>query len=104
MSILLLVKLFLLFIYLSLTAIITYIIYKEQIVYYKPIYITKKPEKEGEIEEKVNLHDLFEEYRKADKPINIFRLFFGVLIFGVIRLISFVICATITTYKKKITN
>lgn len=99
MSILLLVKLFLLFIYLSLTAIITYIIYKEQIVYYKPIYITKKPEKEGEIEEKVNLHDLFEEYRKADKPINIFRLFFGVLIFGVIRLISFVICATITTYK-----
>ena len=99
MSIWFLAKFLLLFIYLSLSAIITYIIYKEQVVYYKPIYVTKKSEKEGEIDEKVNLHDLFEEFRKRDKPINIFRLFFGVLIFGVIRLISFVICSTITTYK-----
>jgi len=99
MSIWFLLKLIFLFIYLSISAIITFLIYKEQMPYYKPIYVTKKPEKEGEVEEKVNLHDLFEEYRKRDKPINIFRLFFGVLIFGVIRLISFIICGTITTYK-----
>ena len=99
MSLWFLIKIFFLFIYIAISVIITYIVYKEEIVYYKPIYVTKKPEKEGEIEEKVNLHDLFEEYNKKDKPINIIGLFLGILFFGVIRLVVFVICATINTYK-----
>ena len=76
MSTWLLIKLFFLFLYVGLSALLTYIIYKEQDQYYKPIYIT---EKEGEKEVKVNIHDKFDEYTKRDQPINILRLFIGIL-------------------------
>ena len=76
MSIWFLIKLFFLFLYIALSALLTYIIYKEQDQYYKPIYVT---EKEGEKEVKVNIHDKFDEYTKRDQPINILRLFIGIL-------------------------
>lgn len=98
MSLFLLILIFL-FIYLCLSIIMTYLIYKEEKPFYTPIYVSKKPEKEGEIEEIINLHDEFEEYRRRDKPVNIITLFLGVVFFGLIRLLIIIICATIITYK-----
>ena len=99
MSIWLLLKLLFIFIYVAISVLITYLVYTEEIQYYKPLYVTKKPEKEGEIEEKVNLHEVFEEFRKKDKPVNIFTLFIGALIFGVIRFLISIICCAIISYK-----
>jgi hypothetical protein len=79
MSILLLIKYFFLFLYISLSALITYVIYKEQKQYYEPIYVTKKSKKEGEKEETVNIHDEFDEFTKRDEPINFITLFIGIL-------------------------
>ena len=79
MSILLLIKYFFLFLYISLSVLITYVIYKEQKQYYEPIYVTKKSKKEGEKEETVNIHDEFDEFTKRDEPINIIKLFIGIL-------------------------
>jgi lysophosphatidylcholine acyltransferase/lyso-PAF acetyltransferase len=99
MSFWLLIKIFFLVFYVGICAIITYIVYKEQNQYYTPLYVTKKPSKEGEKEIKINLHDEFEEYNKRDQPINLFRLFIGVLFFGAIKLFLNIICALIITYK-----
>ena len=74
-----LIKMIFLFLYIILSVLITYIIYQDQSRYYKPLYVTKKGSKEGEKEETVNLHDEFDEYTKRDEPINVFRLFLGVL-------------------------
>ena len=79
MSIWFLIKLFFLFLYLGLSALLTYVIYNEQNQFYKPIYVTKKSKKEGEKETTVNIHDEFDEYTKRDQPINIIRLFISVL-------------------------
>ena len=79
MGIWLLIKMIFLFLYIGLSAVITFIIYKEQDQYYKPIYVTKKSSKEGEKEETVNIHDEFDEFTKRDEPINIFKLFVGAL-------------------------
>ena len=98
MSFFLLILIFL-FIYFCLGSIMAYLIYKEEKPYYTPIYVSKKPQKEGEIEEIINLHDEFEEYRRRDKPVNIISLFFGALFFGLIRLLINVICAIIITFK-----
>ena len=70
---------FFLFLYIGLSALITFIIYNEQKDFYTPIYVTKKPSKEGEKEETVNIHDEFDEYTKRDEPVNFLRLFLGVL-------------------------
>ena len=99
MSFWLLIKLLFLAFYIGIGAIITYIVYKEQNQYYTPLYVTKKSSKEGEKEIKINLHDEFEEYNKRDQPINLFRLFIGVLFFGAIKLFLNIICALIITYK-----
>ena len=79
MSIWFLIKMFFLFLYIGLSALITFIIYNEQKDFYTPIYVTKKPSKEGEKEETVNIHDEFDEYTKRDEPVNFLRLFLGVL-------------------------
>ena len=68
-----------LFLYIGLSALVTYIIYSDQSQYYKPIYVKKKSSKQGEKEETINLHDEFDEYSKKDKPVNALRLFLGVL-------------------------
>ena len=99
MSIWLLLKLFFLFIYLAISVLLTYLVYTEEVQYYKPLYVTKKPQKEVEIEEKVNLHEEFEEFRRKDKPVNFLTLFIGVFIFGVIRFFISIICCAIVSYK-----
>ena len=88
MGIWLLIKMIFFFVYIGLSALITFIIYKEQEQYYKPIFVTKKSSKEGEKEEKVNIHDEFDEYTKKDEPINIFKLFIGVLTLFWVKLIG----------------
>ena len=99
MSIWLFMKIFFLFAYFIICAIMTYKVYKEEIEYYKPIYVIKKPSKEGEKVEAINLHDEFEEYRRKDKPISFIKLFIGVLLFGFIRFILNIIFTVIITYK-----
>ena len=99
MSIWVLLKLFFLFIYVAISVLLTYLVYTEEVQYYKPLYVTKKPQKEGEIEEKVNLHEEFEEFRRKDKPVNFLTLFIGVFIFGVIRFFISIICCAIVSYK-----
>ena len=79
MSILLLLKLFFLFLYIGLSALITFVVYKEEKQFYEPIFVTKKSKKEGELEEKVNIHDEFDEFTKRDEPINFITLFIGIL-------------------------
>ena len=73
------IKLTFLFIYFILSALITFLIYKEEKPFYTPIFVTKKSANEGEKDEIVNIHNEFDEFSKKDKPINIFRLFIGVL-------------------------
>lgn len=99
MTILFLFKFLFLFVYIGISAIITYLIYKEENQYYTPLYVTRKSQKEGEKDETINLHDEFEEYRKKDSPINIIKLFLGVLIFGTIRLFINIIFALIITFR-----
>ena len=82
-----LIKMIFIFFYVGLSAAITFLIYKEQEQFYKPIYVTKKSSKEGEKEETVNIHDEFDEYTKRDEPINILQLFIGVLTLFWIRFI-----------------
>ena len=90
MSLWLLIKLIFLFLYIGLSALLTYIIYKEQDQYYKPLYVTKKPKKEEELETSVNIHDEFDEYTKRDQPINVLKLFIGILtVFWIKFLIDF---------------
>ena len=79
MSIWLLLKLIFLFIYVGLSALITFLIYREETPFYTPIYVNKKSEKEGEKETTVNLHDEFDVYCKRDEPINVIKLFIGIL-------------------------
>ena len=79
MSIWFTIKLIFFFIYLGLSALITYLIYKEETPFYTPIFVTKKSKKEGEKDETVNIHDEFDEFCKRDKPIKVFRLFLSVL-------------------------
>ena len=99
MNIWLLLKFFFLFFYFGISSIITYLIYKEENQYYTPLYVARKSQKEGEKDEIINLHDEFEEYRKRDHPINILKLFLGVLLFGTIRLFINIILALIITYR-----
>lgn len=99
MSLFYFLKIFFLIFYVGISAIITYIVYKEEKQYYTPLYVTKTSSKEGEKDITINLHDEFEEYRKRDQPVNIFRLFLGVFFFGTIKLFLNIICALIITYK-----
>ena len=87
MSLWFLIKLFFLFLYIGLSALITYLIYNEEKMYYKPVFVNKKTKKEGEIEGSVNIHDEFDEFAKRDEPINIIRLFIGVLTLFWIRIL-----------------
>ena len=66
MSLWLLIKLFLLFLYIGLSALITYLIYNEQKIFYKPSFVNKKSKKEGEAEESINIHDEFDEFAKRE--------------------------------------
>jgi lysophosphatidylcholine acyltransferase/lyso-PAF acetyltransferase len=63
------------------------------------MYLTKKPKKEGEREEEVNIHDEFIEFAKTDKPKNIIKLFIGVLTLFWIRFIINVILTVALTIK-----
>ena len=99
MSLWFLLKLIFLFFYIGISAIITYLVYKEEIQYYTPLYVTKKSSKEGEKDITINLHDEFEEYRKTDQPINLFRLFIGLLFFGTLKLFMNIICALFITFR-----
>jgi lysophosphatidylcholine acyltransferase/lyso-PAF acetyltransferase len=92
-------KLIFLSIYVGLSALITFFIHKELNPYYTPMYVTKKPKKEGELEEKVNIHDEFIEFAKTDKPINVIKLFIGVLTLFWIRFIINVILTVVLTVK-----
>ena len=93
-------------IYFILSALITFLIYKEEKPFYTPIFVTKKSAKEGEKGEIVNIHNEFDEFSKNDKP-NIFRLFIGVLtIFWVkfivdISLVAFLSSKLYTINKEK---
>ncbi len=99
MSFFFILKLSFLLIYLALCALITFLIYNEEKQFYDPIYVTKKPEKEGEVEEKVNLHDEFDVYAKRDKPVNVLLLFIGVLTLFWPRLITNLILTLVLTAK-----
>ena len=79
MSLWLLLKLIFLFLYVGLSALITFLIYREETPFYTPIYVKKKSEKEGEKETTVNLHDEFDVYTKRDEPLNVIKLFIGML-------------------------
>ena len=92
-------KMIFLSIYVGLSALITFFIYKEETPFYTPMYVTKKPKKEGELEEKVNIHDEFVEFAKTDKPINVIKLFIGVLTLFWIRFIINVILTVALTIK-----
>ena len=81
------IKTLLIFLYIGLSVIVTYLIYNEERPFYKPLLVKKKTQKEGEKEETVNVHDEFDEYAKRDNPINLFKLFFGVLTIFWIRFI-----------------
>ena len=87
MSLWFLIKLFLLFLYIGLSALITYLIYNEQKIFYKPLFVNKKSKKEGEAEESVSIHDEFDEFAKRDEPINIIKLFIGILTLFWIRIL-----------------
>ena len=87
MSLWLLIKLFFLFLYIGLSALITYLIYNEEKMYYNPLFVRKKSKKEGEAEETVSVHDEFDEFAKRDEPINIIKLFIGILTLFWIRII-----------------
>ena len=92
MSIWLLIKLFFLFLYIGLSALLTYFIYNQQKKYYVPLFVTKKSKKEGEKEETVNIHDEFDEFTRRDEPINFITLFIGVLtLFWIKFLLEFLI-------------
>ena len=94
-------KMIFLSIYVGLSALITYYIYQEEKPYYTPMYVTKKPKKEGDLEEKVNIHDEFPEFNKIDKPMNFIKIFIGVLTLFWIRFIINVILTVILTIKIK---
>ena len=79
MSLWLLLKLIFLFLYVGVSALITFLIYREETPFYTPIYVKKKSEKEGEKETTVNLHDEFDVYTKRDEPLNVIKLFIGML-------------------------
>lgn len=99
MSFWLLLKLIFLFLYLFLSAIITFIIYKEETPYYTPLFVKKKSAKDSEKEETINIHDEFDVFTKRDKPINIVRLFIGVLTIFWIKFILALIFAEVLAYK-----
>ena len=63
-------------IYLFLSAIVTYLIYNHEKNYYKK----KLYPKFSNPSEKVEIHKEFETFARKDKPINIIRLFIGVLL------------------------
>ena len=98
MSIWYIIKLVFLLIYFTLSAIITFIIHKEEKTFSKPLYVSKKPETENELEEKVNIHDEFDVFTKRDKPTNIILLFLGVLLFMWIRFILYIICGSLISF------
>lgn len=89
----------LLLIYIIASAIVTYVIYKEQTPFYAPIYVAKKPKNEGEVEEKVNIQDEFPEFSKSDKPVNVTKLFIGVLTLFWIRFIINLILVIVLSKK-----
>ena len=69
-------------IYLFLSAIVTYLIYNHEKNYYKK----KLYPKFSNPSEKVDIHKEFETFARKDKPINIIRLFIGVLLMFWIKL------------------
>ena len=73
--------------HLIICALITFYIYREEKPFYTPIYVSKKSEKEGEKEQKVNIHDEFPCFAKKDKPCNIIKLYLGVVFLGLFRVI-----------------
>ena len=73
--------------HLIICALITFYIYREEKPFYTPIYVTKKSEKEGEKEQKVNIHDEFPCFCKLDRPYNIIKLYLGVVFLGLFRVI-----------------
>ena len=73
--------------YLFICALITFYIYREEKPFYTPLYVSKKSEKEGEKEQKVNIHDEFPCFRKLDHPYNIIKLYLGIVFLGLFRVI-----------------
>ena len=88
MSLWFLLKLFFLVIYSIICAKLASIMYKKEIGYYEPIYITKKKEKGKDDEIKVSLNDEFEEFARRDKPVSYLRLFCGTFTLFFIKIIS----------------
>lgn len=81
--------------YFSISALVAYLIYKEEIKYYKPIYIDSKKIGKSISENQVNLHDEFDEFARRDKKVNFFYLFLGILSMFWFKFIGVVICSFI---------
>ena len=72
-----LLKILFISIYIILSAIVTYLIYDNESCYYKKMLYPKQ----SNPSEKVDIHKEFETFARKDKPINIIKLFIGVLLF-----------------------
>jgi len=74
--------------YLLLCAFLTYYIYKEEKPFYTPIYVSKHKDDKGESVEAevVNIHNEFPCFAKLDKPLNVIKLFFGLVFLGLPRI------------------
>ena len=76
--------------YLIICALLTIYIYREEKPFYTPIYVPKNPddkEEKKDQKEMINIHDEFPCFRKLDKPMNIIKLYLGIVFLGLVRVI-----------------
>lgn len=85
--------------YFSICAAIAYIIYKEQKIYYEPMYIMKKTGEGKDDQITVNIHDEFDVFARRDTPVSFIKLNFGILTIGLFKFILAVYFAIRLSYK-----
>ena len=84
-----LLRYILLYPYILLCAFITYYIYKEEKPFYTPVYVSKNEENKDHTikDKKINIHDEFPCFSKLDRPLNVIKLFLGLVFLGIPRLL-----------------